>query len=211
MNNNEYNEKISSYINAINNCIEDTKKITIDVMGKNMFMADISYLGFLDRSIQLARGFISMLKNRNLTCAGALLRLLVDNCLRLHGINIAADVNAVTTAILKGESLGKLKDKNGNRMTDAYLKEQLVKYDQEIVNVYNAASGFIHFSDKAIFQSITGCSDDGTIRFQVGAELPEQFNDKLIECSIAYIHYYLFFLKIMNSIASMKTNYDKNH
>jgi hypothetical protein len=78
-------------------------------------------------------------------------------------------------------------------MTDAHLKEQLETYDPQLTNVYNEASGFIHFSSKAFYQSVEEVTDNG-IRFTIGGDLPEKRNETLIECTQAFIHYYKLFL-----------------
>lgn len=210
MTNDEYRKIVHESILTINHYEKETLKITKTVLGKNMISEDLPYLGFLDRSINLARGFILMLENRNLTCSGAILRLLIDNCLRLYAINIAADREATVNAILKGEKISKLRDSNGKKMTDAYLNEKLEYYDKHISNVYKETSGFIHFSNKAVYQSITEFTDDGRIQCQVGGELPNKFNETLIECAVAYVHFYRLFLSMMCEVAVIKIKIDNS-
>ena len=132
----EYQKKMSECITAITHYEKETLEITKAVLGKNMITTDFSYIGFLDRSIHLARGFILMLENRNLSCCGAILRLSIDNCLRLYAINIADDRESVVNTILTGGKIGNLKDKQGNKMTDAYLNKQLEQQDPLISRVY---------------------------------------------------------------------------
>lgn len=207
--NEDYFREIPNYITSIEQCIEDTKTISVDVIGETLFQFDLCYIGFLNRNIYLAEGFIQMIHNRNLTCAGALLRLQLDNCMRLLALNIAEDEQQVVDCILNGDNISKLKDKNGKRMTDGYLKEQLVTYDSQLSNVYNETSGFIHFSSKAFYQSVEEITDDG-IRFTIGGELPEKRNEPLIECTQAFIHYYKLFLRFMKSEAEWKKKYDES-
>lgn len=207
----EYQKKMGECITAITHYEKETLEITKAVLGKNMITTDFSYIGFLDRSIHLARGFKLMLENRNLSCCGAILRLSIDNCLRLYAINIADDRESVINTILTGGKIGNLKDKQGNKMTDAYLNKQLEQQDPLISRVYKEASGFIHFSDKAVYQSCLECDDSGRIKFQIGCELPDKFNETLIECAIAYIHFYRMFLSMMCSVAELKKEFDKEN
>lgn len=208
MNNNIYLEKVQHYIEEIEECIKGTKAIASGVIGENILDIDLCFCGLLDRSIRLADGFIPMVKNRNLTCAGALLRLQLDNCLRLYALYIADDESAVVTALLNGDKIDKLKDKKGNQMRDTYLKNELGSIDPKLPIVYENASGFIHFSEKAIYQSIYDCSDH-SIKFQVGGELSEKRNESLIECAAAYLHFFRLFLEIMKSEVDWKKNFDK--
>lgn len=208
MNNNIYLEKAQHYIEEIEECIKRAKNIARGVIGDNLLDIDLCFCGLLDRSIRLADGFIPMVKNRNLTCAGALLRLQLDNCLRLYALYIADDEGAVVTALLNGDKIDKLKDKKGNQMRDTYLKNELGNIDSQLPIVYENTSGFIHFSAKAIYQSIYDCNDH-TIKFQVGGELNEKRNETLIECAAAYLHFYRLFLEIMKSEADWKKDFDK--
>ena len=209
MTNEEYFREVSAYIEPIEACIEETMRMSVGVIGENLIALDLCFCGLMDRSIRLAQGFIPMLKSRNLTCAGALLRLQLDNCLRLLAIYIAEDEQAVVNNVLEGKSIGRLQDKNGNRMTDAYLKKQFEQYDKQLPTVYDNASGFIHFSAKAVFQSIYECKDN-SIRFQVGGELHEKRNETLIECAAAFLHYYHVFLHFMKGEVDWKKDLDKS-
>lgn len=208
MNNNSYLVKVQPYIEKIKECMEITKTIARGVIGENILDIDLCFCGMLDRSIRLADGFIPMIKNRNLTCAGALLRLQLDNCMRLYALYIANDERAVVNALLNGDKIDKLKDKKGNQMRDTYLKNELGNIDSQLPIVYENTSGFIHFSAKAIYQSIYDCNDH-TIKFQVGGELNEKRNETLIECAAAYLHFYRLFLELMKSEADWKKDFDK--
>ena len=208
MNNNSYLVKVQPYIEKIKECMEITKTIARGVIGENILDIDFCFCGMLDRSIRLADGFIPMIKNRNLTCAGALLRLQLDNCMRLYALYIANDERAVVNALLDGDKIDKLKDKKGNQMRDTYLKNEFGNIDSQLPIVYENTSGFIHFSAKAIYQSIYDCNDH-TIKFQVGGELNEKRNETLIECAAAYLHFYRLFLEMMKSEADWKKDFDK--
>ena len=207
MKNEEYFHEIDACIDAIETCIEKTKEMAVGVIGENLISLDLCFCGLMDRSIRIAQGFICMVKERNLTCAGALLRMQIDNCLRLYALNIAEDEDAVVKCVLEGGKIGSLKDKSGKKMTDSYLKKKLEQYDKRLPTVYDNASGYIHFSEKAMFQSIYECYDY-TIKFQVGGELHEKLNIYLIECMAAYIHYYHLFLSFLEGEVRWKKDFD---
>ena len=206
--NDEYYKIINQKTELINSCITDTIQIAKAVIGENLIPLDLCFCGMLDRNINLAKGFISMINERNLTCAGAMLRIQIDNCLRLYAIYIAEDEDAVISYILEGKRINNLKDKKGYKMTDYYLKNQLEKYDKKLPAVYDNASGFIHFSAKSVFQIVKECKDN-KISLQIGHELPEKRNTVLIECADAFLHYFKLFLNIMKIEADWKREYDK--
>ena len=209
MTNKEYYDTVSEYVKQIESCIENTMHIANEVIGKTFFSFDLYFWGMMDRNIYLAKGFIQMLKDRNLTCAGALLRLQLDNCMRLLAISIAEDENQVIDCVINGGNISKLKDKNGKKMTDTYLKHQMNQYDKQLSGVYNQASGFVHFSGKAVYQSIVEWNEKD-FRLILGGELPEKRNDPLIECAQAFCRYYRLFLHFMKYEAEWKKNYEKS-
>ena len=87
--NEEYFEKIVSPIEALRILNEEAKTLAVEIIGKNLLKEDLCLCAMLDRSMRLTDGFIPMMEARNLTCAGALLRLQMDNCLRLFALFIA--------------------------------------------------------------------------------------------------------------------------
>jgi hypothetical protein len=95
-------------------------------------------------------------------------------------------------------------------MTDGYLKEQMKKYDDHLPNVYDNTSGYIHFSEKSVYQSIYEYRDK-SLKFQIGGALNEKHNAHLIECAEAYIHYCKLFLAIMNCESEWKKSFDKSY
>lgn len=207
--NSEYKAAIQPIICALRELHKKTLSIAKGVIGQNLMDFDLCFCGLMDRSIRLTDGFIPLLETRNLTCVGAILRLMIDNCLRSFALMIAADEKQAINCILEGGEIRKLKDKNGNRMTDKNLKEQIKQYDNLLPTVYDNTSGFIHFSDKAVYQSIYN-TEDYHIDFQIGGELNEKRNVNLLECASAYLHYYQFFLKFMEAEADWKKGFDNS-
>lgn len=208
MTNEEYFQLLKKYTDGIVQCRKQVIDLFPEVIGENLLGIDFCYIGLLDRSIHLADGFIALVVERNLTCAGALLRLQIDNCLRTLAICIAENENEIVDCVLKGNNISKLKDKEGNKLQDFYLVNKLKEYDKRVDDVYRNASGFIHFSSKAFYQTVEECQDE-TIKFHFGGELSEKFNVNLLECAEAYLHYYKLFIYFMTQEAKWKTDFDK--
>lgn len=208
--NEEYFDKILSPIEALRMLNKDVKTLAMKIIGKNLLKEDLCICSMLDRNIRLTDGLIALIEARNLTCAGALLRLQMDNCLRLFAFFIANDRNEAVDCIINGGIFDKLKDNAGERMRDGYLKERLSKYEHGFSDVYKQASGFIHFSGKAFYQAIHS-EDHNKISFQVGGEPIEKINTVLLECIGAYIHYLKLFYKLINIVANSKAEFDANY
>ena len=123
----------------------DSSKKAIDIakgiIGHTILLVDLGFVSLLNRSLQLTDGFIAMIKIRNLTCAGALLRLQLDNCMRLYALYIAEDRNIFVKNLMNGEKIDRLKDKDGKQMKDYYLKQELTKLDTQFSKVYENSSG----------------------------------------------------------------------
>ena len=159
--------------------------------------------------MNLIDGFTDMLRKRNLTCVGALLRLQMDNCMRSYAAFIAKDKETVIDCIISGDSINKQLSKDGTKMTDGYLKRELSKVDTRFADVYNQASGYIHLSEKAFYQTVVKVEDD-SIEWQVGRELPEKRNSVLIEAADAFIHFVKLHFKMLEAVADSKRRVDRS-
>ena len=123
MTNQEYENYINAKLQVLNELIKYSYQTGKDVIGETLFKEDLFFVAILNRFATLTSGFHTLIKERNLTCCGALLRLQLDNCMRLYGLNIAEDMSNAIDTVMIGGRFDKLKDKNGKRMKDGYLKE----------------------------------------------------------------------------------------
>lgn len=210
MTNEEYWGLLSPKIEELRRFREYGKTIAAGIIGQSLLKEDFFFCASTDRCMNLIDGFIHMLQNRNLTCAGALLRLQMDNCMRTYAAFIAEDKDAVIDCIISGEKINRQKSKDGKSLSDANLKFALSRLDEKFSDVYGQASGFIHLSEKAFYQTIVKC-EDNTIEFQVGGELPEKRNLVLIECVDAFIHFTKLHYKMLSAVAESKERFDKEY
>ena len=102
--------------------------LTKGIIGETLFKEDFFFCASADRCLNLIDGFTDMLRKRNLTCVGALLRLQMDNCMRSYAAFIAKDKETVIDCIISGDPINKQLSKDGTKMTDGYLKRELSKY-----------------------------------------------------------------------------------
>ena len=171
-------------------------------------MEDFFFCASADRCTDLIDGFISMLKQRNLTCVGALLRLQMDNCMKSYAAFVAQDKNDVVHCLIDGEKINKKKDNQGKVLSDAHLKNRIAKeLDPCFDQVYEQASGYIHLSSKAFYQMLDSV-EDGHINFQVGLDLPIRRNPVLIEAADAFIHFVELQQKMLLAVADSKRRTD---
>lgn len=113
--NEDYYKKMISTIEVLRVLNKEAKALAVKIIGKNLLKEDLCLCAMLDRNIRLTDGFIPMIEARNLTCAGALLRLQMDNFLRLLALFIANDRNEAVHRIIDGGIFSTLKDKDENK------------------------------------------------------------------------------------------------
>ena len=208
MENNEYIQVVEQRISLLGELRKEGISLAVGVIGRSLLIEDFFFCASIDRCLNLIDGFISMLRNRNLTCAGALLRLQMDNCMRSYAAFIAQDKEAVVNCIISGEPIKRQLSLDGNKLTDGYLKKELSKIDSRFENVYNQASGYIHLSEKAFYQTVVNC-EDYHIDIQVGRALPKKRNTVLVEAADAFVHFVELHFKMLEAVAESKKRFDQ--
>lgn len=211
MNNKELEIALSPKLNELQDLNENAIKIARALIGESLFNTDLYFCALLNKSIQLTDGFVELIKKRNLTSAGIILRSSMDNCLRLYAMFIANNPDEVVDCLMSGGRIDKLKDKDGNKLRDSYLKNKLGEYDNRFVLVYNNASGYVHFSEKGFYQSVSALEGEYEIGIQVSHAIPEKANDFILECVQAYIFVLELFYSMFKDIIRVKKEYDDRH
>lgn len=207
MDNCEYNGVITPLVEELNQLNAKAIEIGKSIIGSTLLLVDLGFVSLLNRSVQLTDGFISMVKERNLTCAGALLRLQLDNCMRTYALYIAADRKEFIDALMNDKKIDELKDKHGKLMKDWYLKSELNKIDPQFSVVYGSASGYTHFLGKAFYQAVSA-KEENLIELQISHAFPEKVNPILIECVQAYIHFLKFFYWLIEGAVDAKADFE---
>lgn len=202
-----YNIKLAAYIEQLQELRKEAVSLATGIIGETLCMDDLFFCASVDRCIRLIDGLIPMLRDRNLTCVGVLLRIQMDNCMRTYAAFIAEDRNAVIRCILDGTPIKSLKDAKGNKMLDGYLKDEVAKIDPIFSKVYNNASGYVHLSEKAFYQTVDSC-DNYEIGIQIGQPLPEKRNAPLLEAATAYIHFVNLHFKMLQAVVESKQRFD---
>lgn len=153
--------------------IEADTKAVLDLTA-NLLKADRGQIYFFDflanaavkRALALSSGLAVLVRERNATAAGALVRLHLDTALRFSAGFIVADPHDFARQVFEGSRIDRMKDMRGKRMTDKYLVSQLAREYPWISDVYDQTSGYVHLSNKHIFSMIRG-SDEGSAKYQM--------------------------------------------
>ena len=135
MTNDEYFNEIETYFNKLREYREESKSIAADIIGENFTEDDIFFISALNRRVQFIDGIIDLLRTRNLTCAGILVRTQLDNLMRVFAAFISENRRLFIKETLSGKSIRNLKDNQNRRMTDTNLKKRMSEYYPEIEEI----------------------------------------------------------------------------
>jgi hypothetical protein len=97
------------------------------------------------RSVSIIKSFEILFNNKLYSTAISLIRLQIDNCLRLYAMCLC-NPEYLLDEVTKGNPVRKLNDRDGNKMTDAYLIGKMDEFLPSFKALYGKTSGFIHFS-----------------------------------------------------------------
>ena len=121
-----------------------------------LYTYDLFCMAILNRSVNILRGYTLLVRDKNFIAAAPLVRVHLDSLLRLYASTLVSyNIDDFALKILAGKQISNLKDRDGNKMRDRYLAKKLseVKNLEWVLDVYNAGSGHIHFSNFATSSS----------------------------------------------------------
>lgn len=118
-----------------------------------VYEMDLLVMAVLNRSLSNLRGFSSQLHQLNFMSGAILLRSQIDNGLRLSAAWMVWDPKKFVRDILSGVPIRQLKDRDGNKLTDAFLCGVLSKDHPWIRRVYENTCGYVHLSEKHLLQA----------------------------------------------------------
>lgn len=149
-------------------------------MGSPTYVLDWVLMAAVKRTLSLSAGLHSLVVAKNMVCARALLRMQLDTVSRLMAYTYVENPHQVASEILKGKQLNQFKSKDGEKLRDGYLVDRLTADYPWVRSVYDATSGYVHFSEQQIFDSIAslGGDEERTINFVLTHE-----DDKFAEAS----------------------------
>ena len=137
----------------------------------NLFPVDFVAVGAMKRTVSNTEGFITLIKAHNMTSARSLLRIQLDTFMRFSAIWLVDKPHDLANEIIAGKHIRNIKDKNGNKMTDYYLVENLTKEYPWVKDVYRNLSGYIHFSSTHLFNAIENVDNEiNTMNIKIGKE-----------------------------------------
>lgn len=182
----------------------------LNAHGAALYPLDLMASAAAKRSLSLALGFRRMVEDRNMMCAGALLRLQLDTALRFYAAYRAKDPHKFAVAVLDGGEIRKMKDRFGKKMTDRYLVDTLMAESEEnqwIGSVYRETSGYVHFSVKHMVSIFfPSLEHDGKFQMKIHARDNDMSDEAFLEATSAFIEALSLFMKYLHGWGMTKEN-----
>jgi hypothetical protein len=142
---------------------EDAIQIGIDITGQKgcpVDLTDFILIGIIKRGIDLVEGFTILLDDWNLICAAPIIRLHLDNLLRLNYLSGLDDPGAVSQKLFSGKQFNEIQDKDGKHLTDKYLRKCAIEEFPWVNDIYTNTSKYIHLSDRHVFAPISHIEEE---------------------------------------------------
>lgn len=126
----------------------------------DVYEIDLMLTGVMVRSYSLVDGFIDAFDNWNPIVAAPLLRMQLDNLVRLSYMVRAPSASDVACHLVLGGEFRNLKDNEGKLLTDARLLHHAKEFHPWVAPVYEATSGWVHFSPAHVYAAVRLARDD---------------------------------------------------
>ena len=144
---------MKKYINSLEESKEYYMGLVVEF--QNTFYNNTDYFFFMssaiNRAMNINRGFITLTKDDNYSCAIPLMRLMLDNCMRFWGISLVDDKHDYIRVWGSGEKISTIKDRNGKKLTDKHLSECFALLYRGVDKTYNDACAYVHFSEQNLY------------------------------------------------------------
>ena len=112
--------------------------------------------------------------------------------------------------VIGGKQINKMKDRDGCKMTDSYLSQKLGEGFDWIPRVYKYTSGYIHFSERQLFDPISEINNkERTVNFVINDKdyyFPEFSWVELISCATNCLLIIKYFLGKYRQSKDLVTN-----
>lgn len=103
-------------------------------------------LAAIKKTISLSHAFCTLIRVKNTLSAAALVRLQLDTAMRVFGLTLVDDVEAAGIQLMNDESYRKLKSRDGQPLTDAFLHRKLNEKYPGFSEAYTDGSAYVHLS-----------------------------------------------------------------
>ena len=198
-------EAIENLQKAKDNHLEIGRAI-LQAYGGAFYGLDFLAVASLNRSLCLLRAFSQLIEDRNMIAAAPLLRMQLDNALRFSAAWMVKEPHEFAIKVLQGVPIKKMKGTDGNFLTDRHLVQAMSAEYPWVENVYKNCSGYIHLSEKHIFNSMTLGEEDRTVTLKISDRDDWLPDSTYLEAIAAFAESTKILLKFAHGWAFTKAN-----
>lgn len=163
----------------------------LQAYGNAFYSLDLLIMGAVQRSLHLIPAFIYCVESKNFFAVAPLLRMQVDNALRVSAAWLVKNPHGFAQEVMSGIPVRKFKDTKGKKLTDAYLVEQLSKEYPWVASVYDRCSDYVHLSDAHVWSIFRkdeqAAPGEAKFGLAVGFGTVELPDDKYVEAIEAFV------------------------
>ncbi|MCY3624209.1 MAG: hypothetical protein OXH68_21185 [Gammaproteobacteria bacterium] len=151
-----------TFVEGSEDQIRDLGVESLKAANGELYPYDLLVASAASRAILISKGFRTLMNERNYVASYPLVRLAMDCCLCLVAGHFVDDLNDYANHVVAGGRLSSYKSKDGDRLTDAFLRNKLHdKYpDLNVNGMYKQCSSWVHMSSMHI-HSATHQVEDG--------------------------------------------------
>jgi len=184
-----HGENVLKSLNELDNRKNELLNLLREMLsayGGAIYPVDLFAIAAVKRAISTAAGFRLLVDSWNMICARTILRTQIDTALRFYSIFIVKKPHDFVLRVLRGQQINQIRDKDGKKMSDRYLVNKLTPEYPWLSVVYGNLSGYVHFSEHHLFNSVEEANDKSrTITWaikEIDTKFPEISWIEIAEC-----------------------------
>ena len=175
-------EHTQPILEALDKLIEQKKmmkRVALSLMTKSaMYQLDLVIFGVLKKAQSTSHAIDVLIRNRNLTCARAILRSHLETTIRFTAFWLVDKPDEMAMKFLKGTPIKKFKSSDEDKfLYDSYLAKRLSTQFPWTHRVYEQTCNYVHFGEAPFFESIESVEDDGKFTMRMN-ETDDSFPDE---------------------------------
>lgn len=195
-----YDDKRVALIEDIKNLKRRANQVIMQKGNEIPITLELFYfMAAVDKSIKLIDAFLYAMEKRNITVLAILTRVQMDCVFRTYALQLVDDRNKFCKEIFEEQiQLNHLKDKNGNKMSDSYLANEVGKWKGlPVYDLYQKVCGFVHFSDYNLHTMIHSIEDNSFKMTSFTEKNPEENKETFDRLSIELGEQFYLFGRIL--------------
>ena len=162
----KYVDRLSDCQKALINLYAESVDMSNTYFQYNIFLSCV-----LSRALSVNKGYFALTESNNYFCAVTMLRMQIENCTRLYGMTLVNDAPKYILSWMGGDKISNFQDvKTHKKLSDSYIASILEEQYKNISAMYKEACGFVHFSERQLYDTAKVKPGTRTVNLKVTEE-----------------------------------------